>query len=96
MHINCYSRHHNRLGTAKDERENQVTDHEPAGNVKVSFLHDNADASNAVDVEQNTETKIIKRKWRGVTKFCTEESDATPAKKMDTTQTNVQIRLGRS
>ena len=99
MHTNFYSGHHNRLGTAKDERDNQVTAHEPAGKVKVSFLHnkvDTADAEDAVDVEQNAETKIIKRKWRDATKFCTEESDATPSKNLDTTQTNVQIRRGRS
>ena len=83
MHINCYSVNHNRLGTDKDERDNQVTAHEPAEKVKVSFLHnraDAADAEDAADVEQNAETKIIKRKWRDVTKFFTEESDATPAK----------------
>ena len=60
--------------------------------VKVSFLHnkaDAADAEDAVDVEQNAETKIIKRKWRDVTKFCTEESDAIPTKNLDITQTNV-------
>ena len=103
MHMNCYSGHHSILGTAKDERDNQVTAHEPAGKVKVSFLHnkvdatdaeDAADAEDAVDVEQNAETKIIKRKWRDATKFCTEESDATPAKKLDTTQTNV-LHQGR-
>ena len=99
MHMNCYSGHHRRLGTAKEERDNQVTAHETAGKVKVSFLHnkvDAADAEDAVDVEQNAETKIIKRKWRDATKFCTEESDATPAKNLDTTQTNVQIRRGQS
>ena len=97
MHMNCYSGHHSRLGTAKDERDNQVTAHEPAGKVKVSFLHNKvymADAEDAVDVEQNAETKIIKKKWREATKFFTEESDATPAKNLDTTQTNVQIRRG--
>ena len=80
MHMNCYSGHHNRLGTAKDERDNQVTAHKPAEKVKVSFLHNRADVEDAADVEQSAETKIIKRKWRDVTKFCTEESDATPAK----------------
>ena len=70
--------------------------------MKVSFLYnkadaaDAADAEDAVDVEQNAETKIIKRKWRDVTKFCTEDSDATPAKNFDTTQTHVQIRRGQS
>ena len=99
MHMNCYSGHHNRLGTSKDERDNKVTAHEPAEKVKVSFLHkreDSADAEDAADVEQNAETKIIRRKWRDVTKFCTEEADATPAKNWDTTQTNVQTRRGRS
>ena len=91
--MNCYSGHHNRLGTAKDERDNQVTAHGPAEKVKVSFLHNRADAA---DVEQNAETKIIKRKWWDVMKFCTEESDATPAKNLDITQTNVQIRRERS
>ena len=81
MHINCYSGHHSRLGTAKDERDNQVTAHEPARKVKVSFLHNKVDAEDAVDMEQNAETKIIKRNWRDVTEFCTEESYATPAKK---------------
>ena len=98
MHMNCYSGHHSRVGTAKDEQDNQFTAHEPAGKVKVSFLHnkaDTADADDAVDVEQNAETKLMKRKWRDVTKFCTEDSDATPAKNLDTTQTNVQIRQGR-
>ena len=93
--MNCYSGHHSRLGTAKYERDNQATAHEPAEKVKVSFLHnkaETADAEDAVDMEQNTETKIIKRKWRDVTKFCTEESDATPAKSLDITHTNVQIR----
>ena len=83
------------MGTAKEEQDNQVTAHEPAGEVKVSFLHNRAvaaDAEDAADVEQNSETKIIKRKWRGVTKFCTEESDATPTKNLYTTQTNAQIR----
>ena len=100
--MNCYSGYHNRLGTSKDERDNQVTAHEPAEKVKVSFLYnkadaaDAADAEDAADVEQNVETKIIKRKWRDVTKFCTEESDATPAKNLDTTQTNVQITRERS
>ena len=87
------------MGTAKEEQDKQVTDHEPAGEVKVSFLHnkvDAADAEDAVDVEQNAETKIIKRKWRDAKKFCTDESDATPAKTLDTTQTNVQIIRGRS
>ena len=99
MHMNCYSGHHSRLGTAKEKQYNQVTAHKPAGEVKVSFLHnkvDAADAEDAVDVEQNAETKIIKRKWQDETKLCTEESDATPAKNLDTTQTNVQIRRGRS
>ena len=96
MHMNCYSRYHNRLGTSKDERENQVTSHKPAEKVKFSFLHNKVDAADAADVEQNAETKITKRKWRDVTKFCTEESDATPAKNLDTTQTNVQIRRERS
>ena len=62
--MNCYSGHHSRLGTAKDERDNQVTAHEPAGKVKVSLLQNKVDAADAVDVEQNAETKIIKRKWR--------------------------------
>ena len=85
MHMNCYSGHKSRLGTAKDEQENQVTAHEPAGKWKVSFLHNRADAADAEDaedasdMEQNAETKITKRKWRVVTKFCMEESDATPA-----------------
>ena len=60
MHMNYYSGHHSRLGTAKYERDNQVTAHEPAGKVKVSFLHnkvDAADAEDAVDVEQNAERK---------------------------------------
>ena len=98
MHMNFYSGHHSRLGTAKDERDNQVTAHELAGKVKDSFLHnkvDAADVEDVVDVEQNAETKITKRKCRDVTKFCTEESDATPAKNLDTTETNVQIRRGR-
>ena len=97
MHTDCYSGHHNRLGTAKDEWDNQVTAHEPAGKVKVSFLYNKvnaADAEDAVDMEKNAETKIIKSKWWDVTKFCMEESDATPAKNLDTTQTNVQIRQG--
>ena len=97
--MNCYSRHHSRLGIAKYERENQVTAHELAVKVKVSFLHnkvDAADVEDAVDVVQNTETEIIKRKWRDATEFCTEESDATPAKHLDTTQTNIQIRRGKS
>ena len=97
--MNCYSGHHSRLGTAKDEQDNQVTTHDLAGKVKVSFLHnkvDEADAEDAVDVGQNAETKTIKRKWRDVTKFRTEESDASPAKNLDTTQTNVQIRRERS
>ena len=67
--------------------------------MKVSFLHnkvDAADAEDTVDVEQNAETKINKRKWWDATEFCTEESDATPVKKLDTTQTNVRIRWGRS
>ena len=87
------------MGTSKDERDNQVTAHKPAGKVKVSFLHnkvDAADMEDAVDVEQNAEKKIIKRKWRDPKIFCTEESDATPANILDTTQTNVQIRRGRS
>ena len=87
------------IGYSQDEQDNQVTAHEPAEKVKVSFLHnraDAADAEDAADVEQNSETKIIKRKWRDVTKFCTEESDATPAKNLDITQTNVQIRWERS
>ena len=86
------------MGTAKDKRDNQVTAHEPAGEVKVSFLHnkvDAADAEDAVDVEQNAETKTIKRKWQDVTKVFTEESDATPVKNLDITQTNVQIRRER-
>ena len=90
MHMNCYSGHHSRLVTAKDERDNQVTAHEPAGKVKVSFLHnkvDAADAEDAREVVQNAETKIINRKWRDATKFCTEESDATLAKNLDTTKT---------
>ena len=65
MHMNCYYGHHNRLGTAKDKRDNQVTAHEPAEKVKVSFLHNRADAvdaEDAADVEQNVETKIIKKK----------------------------------
>ena len=98
MRMNCYSGHHNILGTAKDERDNQVTAHKPAGKVKVSFLHnkvDAADAADAADVEQNAETKIIKREWRDVTKFCTEDSDATPNKHLDTTHTNVQIGRGQ-
>ena len=97
--MNCYSGHHSRLGTAKDKRDNQVTAHKPAGKVKVSFLHNKvymADVEDAVDVEQNADTKIIKRKWWNVKTFCTEESDATPAKKLDTTQTNVQIRRRKS
>ena len=97
--MNCYSGHHSRLGTAKDKRDNQFTAHKPAGKVKVSFLHnkvDAADTEDAVDVKQNAETKMIKREWRDATKFCTEESDATPAKNLDTTQTNVQIRRGQS
>ena len=72
MHMNCYSGHHSRLGTIKDERDNQVTAHKPAEKVKVSFLHnraDAADAEDAADMEQNAETKIIKRKWRDVTNF---------------------------
>ena len=96
MHMNCYSGYHSRLVTSKDERDNQFTAHEPAGKVKVSFLNNKVDAADAVDVEQNAETKTIKRKWRDATKFCTEESDATPANFFDTTQTNVQIRRGRS
>ena len=68
------------MGTSKDEQDNQVTAHEPAEKVKVLFLHNRADAADAADAEKNAETKIIKRKWRDVTKFCTEESDATPAK----------------
>ena len=94
--MNCYSEHHSRLDTAKDERDNQVTAHEPVVKVKVSFLHNKVDAADAKDVEQNAETKRIKRKWRDATKFCMEESEATPAKNSDTTQTNFQIRREQS
>ena len=99
MHMNCYSGNHNRLGTAKVERDNQVTAHEPAEAVKFSFLQNRAEAvdvEDAADVEQNAEMKIIKRKWRDATKFCTEESDSTLAKNLDMTLTNVQIRRERS
>ena len=97
--MNCYSGHHNILSTAKDERDNQVTSHEPAGKVEVSFLHNRADVADVEDaagVEQNAETKMTKKKWRDVTKFCMEESDATQTKNLDNTQTNVQIRRERS
>ena len=76
-----------------------MTAHKPAEKVRVSFLHNKvnaADAEDGTDVEQTAEKKIIKRKWRDVKKFCTEESDATPAKNSDTTQTNVQIRREQS
>ena len=52
-------------GTTKDERDNRVTAHEPAEKSKVSCLHnreDSADVEDAVDVEQNVETKILKKK----------------------------------
>ena len=58
------------MGTTKDERDNWVTAHEPAEKAKVSCLYNREDAA---DVEQNAETKIIKNKWRDVTRFCTEE-----------------------
>ena len=44
--------------------------HEPAGKAKVSCLHNREDAA---DMEQNAETKIIKKKWRDVTIFFMEE-----------------------
>ena len=97
--MNCYSGHPNKLGTTKDKQGNWVTAHKLAEKAKVSCLHnreDAADVENAADVDQNVETKIIKKKWRDVTIFCTEESDATPAKNSDTTQTNVQIRREQS
>ena len=74
--MNSYSGHPNKLGTTKDERDNQVTAHEPAGKAKVSCLQNRADAAyleNTVDVEQNVETKIMNKKWRDVTIFCMEE-----------------------
>ena len=43
---------------------------------KVSCLQNREDAAyleDVVDVEQNAETKIIKKKWRDVTRFFTEE-----------------------
>ena len=89
--MNCYSGNQNRLGTANDEQDNQVTSHKLAEKVKVSFLHKRADAADvedAADIDQNAE--------RDVTKLCTEESDATPAKNLDIAQTNVQIRQEQS
>ena len=68
--MNCYSGHPNKSGTTKDKQDNRVTAHEPAEKAKVSFLHNREDAA---DVEQNAETKIIKKKWRDVTRFCTED-----------------------
>ena len=74
--MNCYSGRPKKLGTTKDEQDNRVTAHEPAEKAKVSCLHNREDAAgmeDAADVEQNAETKIIKKKWRDVTIFCTEE-----------------------
>ena len=74
--MNCYSGRPNKSGSFKDERENRVTAHDPAEKAMVSCLHnreDTADVEDAADVEKNAETKIIKKKWRDVTIFCTEE-----------------------
>ena len=74
--MNFYSGHPKKMGTTKDKWDNQVTAHEPAEKAKVSCLHNREDAAgmeDAVDVEQNAETKIIKKKWRDVTIFYTEE-----------------------
>ena len=62
--------------TTKDERDNRVTTHEPAEKAKVSCFHIRADAldvEDAAEAEQNAETKIIKKKWRDVMRFYTEE-----------------------
>ena len=72
---NCYYGHPNKSGTAKDERDNRVTAHEPAEEAKVSCLHnrsDAADVEDAADAEQKAEKIIIKKKWQDVTIFYTE------------------------
>ena len=63
------------IGTAKDERDNRVTAHEPAEEAKVSCLRnrsDAADVEDAADAEQKAEKIIIKKKWQDVTIFYTE------------------------